>query len=352
MSFRTFVKRIRREIESTGSRRGSARLRVNQLERRELLTGNWTALAHAVPGGGGSGTMIQLSDGSVMVEGGGASASWYKLTPDSSGSYANGTWTTLASMHVGRLYCGSAVLPDGRVMVLGGEYATDKSETNTGEIYDPVANTWTTIANYPLSNFGDGNLTVLADGRVMATSGYTGTCYIYNQYSNSWTTGPTKLNGDSFSEEGLVKLGDGSILNYEIQGSHPQTGQRFVPGSTDETSTWVSAGTVPVRLDSNGGAAIVPELGPSVLLNNGEVFWIGATNHTALYNLSTNSWTAGPDIPNNIGAFDAPCALEPNGKVLFAAGPINGSFPGPTTIFEYDPSSNTISQVTASGPKS
>ena len=45
-------------------------------------------------------------------------------------------------MHDSRLYFSSQVLKDGRVFVAGGEYgsATNKQ---TGEVYDPVANTWT-----------------------------------------------------------------------------------------------------------------------------------------------------------------------------------------------------------------
>ena len=49
---------------------------------------------------------------------------WWKLTPDEFGSYVNGTWTQLASLPDGYspLYYASAVLPDGRVIIEGGEY--------------------------------------------------------------------------------------------------------------------------------------------------------------------------------------------------------------------------------------
>jgi hypothetical protein len=57
-----------------------------------------------------------------MVHGGGyhTSAAWYRLTPDASGSYVNGTWTTLPPMHTARLDFPTALLPDGRVLVMGG----------------------------------------------------------------------------------------------------------------------------------------------------------------------------------------------------------------------------------------
>ena len=36
------------------------------------------------------------------------------------------------------------------------------------------------------------------------------------------------------------------------------------------------------------------ELGPSLRLHDGRIFQIGATQHTALYNPTTNTWVAGP----------------------------------------------------------
>src|SRR3954447_19731378 len=94
------------------------------LEERTVLSGTWTPLANPLPGGDGAQMGLLLSDGSVMVHGGGyyASDAWYRLTPDSSGSYVHGTWTPLASMGLERLDYPAAVLPDGRVLVLGGEY--------------------------------------------------------------------------------------------------------------------------------------------------------------------------------------------------------------------------------------
>ena len=68
------------------------------------------------------------------------------------------------------------------------------------------------------------------------------------------------------------------------------------------------------------------ELGPSLRLQDGRVFEIGATQHTALYNPIWNTWEAGPDISGTLngmaspfGADDAPGAILPNGHVIFAA---------------------------------
>jgi hypothetical protein len=60
----------------------------------------WQALANPPPFDPGA--MFLLTDGAVMVQDLGASAggspNWWRLTPDSSGSYVDGTWTEVASM--------------------------------------------------------------------------------------------------------------------------------------------------------------------------------------------------------------------------------------------------------------
>ena len=72
-------------------------LRLEDLETR-LNPGVWTQLAASAQSPGGAGTMMLLSDGSVMIQGGGVTNSWYKLSPDSAGNYVNGTVSTLPSM--------------------------------------------------------------------------------------------------------------------------------------------------------------------------------------------------------------------------------------------------------------
>ena len=67
-------------------------------------------------------------------------------------------------MNAGRTAFPTNVLPDGRVFTVGGEYDINQNfaELNTGEIYNPVANTWTNIANFPQSQFGDAERCAIA----------------------------------------------------------------------------------------------------------------------------------------------------------------------------------------------
>ena len=109
----------------------------------------WKALKNSPPFD--PGTMLLASDGTVLVHAeppAGGTSKWFKLTPDSKGSYVNGTWSQLPSMPGGYnpLYFASAILPDGRMIVEGGKYLGGiPTWTNKGAIYNPVTNT-----NFPL----------------------------------------------------------------------------------------------------------------------------------------------------------------------------------------------------------
>jgi hypothetical protein len=105
----------------------------------------------------------------------------------------------------------------------------------------------------------------------------------------------------------------------------------------------VDTGVLPVLLSNETGF----EIGPALLLPDGRVFQIGAEGHTALYDPSTNTWAAGPNIPGMQGADDAPAVMLPNGHMMFAVD--TPLFNTPTTLFDYDPDANTLTDVTPSG---
>jgi galactose oxidase-like protein len=276
--------------------------------------------------------MLQLSDGTVMCQGV-DSTNWYRLTPGTNGSYANGTWTTLAPMHDSRLYFFSQVLRDGRVLVGGGEYG---SVTNTlsCEFYQPTNNTWTLTPPIGVG-VSDGVSEVLPNGNVMVqpVSDALGT-RIFNIASNTWSLGPTLINDQN--EASWVKLPDQSILTID-DGS--PTSERYIPA----LNQWIADATVPANLYNAKS-----ELGAAYLLPNGNIFFIGATNLTAIYTptgaTNAGAWVLGAAIPNNLGANDAPSAMMPNGKILCALGSDSEQNP-PTYFYEYDYLANAFTQV-------
>jgi Abnormal spindle-like microcephaly-assoc'd, ASPM-SPD-2-Hydin len=64
---------------------------------------------------------------------------------------------------------------------------------------------------------------------------------------------------------------------------------------------------------------------------------------TAIYDLASNTWSAGPTPAGSLDQADGPGSLEPNGKVLAMLSP--GLFQGGCQFVEYDPTSNTLSNT-------
>ena len=91
--------------------------------------GTWTPLKHLAPDNN-YGVMLLMTDGTVICHtdnGGtlGYGSIFDRLTPDSTGSYINGTWSRIAPMIRERYSFSTAILKDGRVYAAGGEYGTD-----------------------------------------------------------------------------------------------------------------------------------------------------------------------------------------------------------------------------------
>jgi hypothetical protein len=317
------------------------------------MAGSWNPLVNQ-PQFSAS-TMLLLTDGTVMCQDGGT-ANWWKLTPDSSGSYAQGTWSQLASGPVAPLYYASAVLRDGRVFRAGGEYSNGSpADLLAAEVYDPLTNVWTPLpVPTGWTKIGDAPCCPLPDGRVLVGAIENNQSAIYDPVANSWTAAGNKLNTTS-SEETWTLLPDGTVLTADCFG-HPQT-EKYVIA----TGNWVSAGSTQTDLVEDSSH----EIGPAILLPDGRLFAIGATGHTGLYTMGAaagdpGTWADGPGFPVKGGqqliAKDAPAALLPNGRVLCAVSPAAGCPPGdegycpPTFIFEFDPAAASLTEVTPPPP--
>ena len=310
----------------------------------------------------GSANPILLMDGSVLVQDAGF-PDWWKLTPDKYGNYVNGTWIQVASLPAGYspLYHSSAVLPDGRLIIEGGEYICDPTTfncnavwTNLGAIYDPLADTWTPV-NPPAgwTTIGDAQSVVLANGTYMQANCCTTESALLDAKTLTWTpTGPSKY--DPNDEEGWTLLPNGKVL--DVDAYVPIQPFPYIPAGTNyelydpRTGDFTVAGTTPVQLwdswltcgefsqEPKNGPTF--ELGPGVLRPDGTVFYTGSNTcpnefgATAIYNSYRNTWKAGPNFPVTINIADGPAALEVNGKVLMMASPGFGN--PPSSFFEWD----------------
>jgi fibronectin type 3 domain-containing protein len=289
-----------------------------------MPTGTWLGQVTSPPAGLQYGLL--LSDGTVICADGGTD--WYRLTPDSHGSYLNGTWSQIASMNSSRLFFSSVVLTNGNVYVAGGEYGGGPAE-----LYDSVANQWTVIQP-PTENFSDADSKILPSGNVLQSDSQS-SVYIYYPGAN---TEIYDENCGDMNESCWCRLPNDNILAVNGYGT---SSEHYVP----TLNAWHADNNVPVAVFGYGG-----ELGPLIALPNGKAFQIGATPNTAIYTpggslTSAGTWVAGAVMPNNEGAVDAPAAMMNNGNILLAIGPDTG-FNGPTSFYEYNYLSNSFTEVT------
>jgi hypothetical protein len=327
----------------------------------------WVPLKNAPPFS--PGTMLLASDGTVLVHDeppSGGTANWYKLTPSSTGSYVDGTWSKLPPMPGGYdpLYFASAILPNGKMIVEGGEYLGGAGVwTNKGAIYNPVTNTWARVA--PPSgwtNIGDAQSDVLANGTYMlsqacqnclaSNSTLTTDFALFNMTGNNWNVVPAPSKSDPTDEEGWNLEPSGQLLTVDTW--LPPTTELFTP----QTLSWSFAGNA---LPSPVNTPAV-EIGPQIVMPGGNTFVVGAGTSsdiapkpcttdrpapTELYNYAEGKWVKGPAIPTIGGkqfdSADGPGSILPDGNVLFDVSAC--VYNTPLAFFLYNAKSNTLSPV-------
>jgi len=313
----------------------------------------WTPLNNAFPGH--PGTCLLLTDGTVMCQEY-QSQHWHKLTPDNTGSYKNGSWTNLQDAPNGTdnsgaggtsytgayspRYYASAVLPDGRVVVIGGEdNSNGQVWTNMGFMYDPTTDKWSAQLTEPFGtgNVGDTQSVILANGTMLIADISNGNVASFNPSTRTFTAlNPTGKN-DRNDEEGWNILPDGRVLT--VDSGTANTSEIYDPVA----NTWGNSANTLVALTDLGGNCNSQEVGPAVARPDGTIvnFTGNPAGQNAVYNISTNTWshTAAMDFPvlsgAQFGAADAPASLLPNGNVLVMSSPVtcNQTKPGPPPVY-------------------
>lgn len=347
---------------------------------------SWTPLVNRAPAS--VGTMLLMTDGTVIALNQSDLTHWLSLTPDVHGSYINGTWTTLAPMSKQRLYFASNVLQSGKLWVFGGEYTgvgIPLNEDGTGEIYDPVANTWTPVAVFPnqsgcaVSQFG-GTLTNGSPivSNIASTAGW----------QPGWTvagagvpSGATIVSVDSatqihLSTSATQSAGVAMTLTFKstgntVQGTNVVSGLPTTAGiqvgfvvngtglPTNSAVTSVDSDTQ-IHIGSNATATgtgtaltfsyrILPPTcygdEPSILLPGGKILAGSSRNsNTYAYSIGTDSWTVAAVKQYDTSSEQGWAMLE-DGSVLTYD--IGKSISAGTGYAErYDPVANKWSGIT------
>jgi hypothetical protein len=187
----------------------------------DVNTNLWTSLGVSPAS---SGTSVMYRAGKIMMTGGGT-ANADPLVPTTGVIDLNAptpSWRQTASMAFARAQHNLVLLPDGKVLVVGG--ATEISlETTSGvltsEIWDPATELWTQVEAMTRPRMYHSVALLLPDGRVLAAGG--------------GRLGPDELNGQFYSPPYLFKGARPQVTSAPLNLAY---GQSFSVGTPDPSA--------------------------------------------------------------------------------------------------------------------
>lgn len=169
----------------------------------------------------------------------------------------------------------ATLLPDGRVLVVGGQCCTEPAVASA-ELYDPASGTWTETGvlasarrNYTAVLLGDGNVLVYGGDNGNSLSPAVTTAELYDPVTGVWVaTGSPGSAGNLFEAQGggqAKPLPDGKVLAATYGGGgelyDPSSGSwTKVGGLSGDLSTYVHTST----LLADGRVLVTSEQWPAV----------------------------------------------------------------------------------------
>ena len=167
-------------------------------------------------------TATLLPDGKVLVAGGESGSASAELYDPSTGS-----WTATGSMTAPRIHHTATLLPDGKVLVAGGYWVSDAERVGLAsvELYDPSTGSWTATGSMDTPRFLH-TATLLPDGRVLVAGGDSGSvtlasAELYDPSTGSWAATGSMHEGRA--AHAAVLMSDGRVLVAGGADFHPDT---------------------------------------------------------------------------------------------------------------------------------
>lgn len=198
-------------------------------------TGQWIPVDERVQPNRSYGSAVMYAPGKILYVGGGKPATTAAEVIDL--NQPNPVWRAVAPMEFARRNSNATLLPNGQVLVTGGnngESNYDGDAVMAAEIWDPVTETFTTLANMADIRWYHSTALLLPDGTVLSTGGD-------NHLTAEVFTPPYLLEGVSrptvTSAPGTVQYGDTFFVG--TPDAAQVTGARWVRlGSATHAQNW------------------------------------------------------------------------------------------------------------------
>jgi len=275
-------------------------------------------------------TSTLLPNGKVLVIGGSNSATSGGTTAIALASAelynpATGTWTATGSLATARYYHTATPLPNGKVLVAGGYSSNAYAATTVTELFDPASGFWSTSGSLTSARQSH-TATLLPNGKVLVAGGSGGGSYtnyntsaeLFDPVVGTWI--PTgSLTSGRFNHTAIL-LNNGKAI---VSGGVNNMGGSIDPSASSEifdplVGIWVSTGSFTINRYNHTMTS----------LPNGKVLVIGGVkpNSTILtYIASAELFDPGTSAWSLTGSFATPrgghtATLLLNGKVLVAGG--------------------------------
>jgi MYXO-CTERM domain-containing protein len=313
---------------------GAFALALSAIAQHASAAGTWTMAPPNTAAGGQAFGQWLLTDGRILSHGS-ALKNWVILTPDRKGDYSKGTWKSVASEQYGRGGAQQHVLKDGRFFQIGGEYVDGPACTPTlcksGEIYDPIADKWTSIAPAPL-DVGDTGTAILDDGTILSSTRAGNQIQIYDPVKDSWTMGSsTPINNGQ--ENAWATLQNGGVLAV----GYAKAGAAVYDPATGK---WIRTGPVPSGFDTG-------DTGGISLMFDGRVYVYGL-GKSYIYTPGASgadpgTWAVGPQLLNGNRAEDEFTDTTPWGMVWGAL--VTMTYGPGVVLQEFDPMTNMSTSI-------